>query len=503
MRWNWLCVVAVGFTWVVAVPGARGEIETFASADLVLGDPGFTNPFPEPTSATSLNGPTDIAIDPVSGKVFVSDLRNHRVLRYGDRAGLRNGAAAEAVIGQPDFTSGDFNAGTNFPTRKNLNGPKGLSVDPSGNLWVADGNNGRVLLFRDAANLGNYPDADLVLGRPDFVTLSGAAGTSADEFTPLDVWADGVGNLWIADQTDNRVLKFTAALSKANGAAADRVFGQTSFTTRLPGVTASKLHNPTSVQVDSRGILWVADSVNNRVVGYFNAAIRSDGAFADVVVGQSSFTEKAMGVSAQRLREPTGAHADDDGRLWVTDSTQNRVLRFDTVALPPALATASVVIGQADFVSGSGGITPPPSARRLDLEFSSQSFVDENGDLWVADGQNSRVLRFPFDPVVEPAPGGGQIDVRNPTLNVRGRKTVETLRKRVVIRGTAADASGIARIEVKVRGAKVVKSKVKGNDSFKVVLRVRKDRGRVVAKLRAVDGVGLKSKRERFRILRR
>jgi hypothetical protein len=94
-------------------------------------------------------------------------------------------------------------------------------------------------------------------------------------------------------------------------------------------------------------------------------------------------------------------------------------------------------------------------------------------------------------------------DTTAPTLRVRGRKTIETLRKRVVIRGTASDASGIEDLEVKVRGAKVARAKVKADGTFKVVLRVTKDRGRVIAKLRAVDNAGLKSKRAKVRILRR
>ncbi|MGC1481423.1 MAG: hypothetical protein WA771_13045 [Chthoniobacterales bacterium] len=95
------------------------------------------------------------------------------------------------------------------------------------------------------------------------------------------------------------------------------------------------------------------------------------------------------------------------------------------------------------------------------------------------------------------------VDRTPPSLKIRGRKTVETLRKRVVIRGTATDASGTPELDVKVRGAKVAKSIVRGNGRFKVVLRVQKERGRVVVKLRAIDSAGNRSKQSKFRILRR
>ncbi len=101
--------------------------------------------------------------------------------------------------------------------------------------------------------------------------------------------------------------------------------------------------------------------------------------------------------------------------------------------------------------------------------------------------------------------GGGAVTVDNlrPELRVRGRKTIETKRKRVVIRGTAKDASGIRRLVVKAKGAKVVKERLKSGNRWKTVLRVRKSRGRVIVNIQAVDNAGNTSKRSRVRIIRR
>ncbi len=94
-------------------------------------------------------------------------------------------------------------------------------------------------------------------------------------------------------------------------------------------------------------------------------------------------------------------------------------------------------------------------------------------------------------------------DRSRPRLSVRGRKTIETLRRRVVIRGTARDNRGVTDIVVKARGAKATNVKLQSRNRFKVVLRVNKDSGRVIVKLRAVDEAGNRSKQEKFRILRR
>jgi hypothetical protein len=69
-------------------------------ATLVLGQTDFDNQF-----TARMEQPFDVAIDPLNGKVFVADHDKHRVLRYASLAHLRIGVDAEAVLGQPNFTS--------------------------------------------------------------------------------------------------------------------------------------------------------------------------------------------------------------------------------------------------------------------------------------------------------------------------------------------------------------------------------------------------------------
>ncbi len=479
----------------MASSSAWAQIPTFAAADLVLGRGDFVSNALTSAAATTLQSPRAVAVDPATGKVFVADSLFHRVLRYGSEASLANGAAAEAVFGQVDFTSDDINSGAGFgnPTRRSLSAPAGLMIDLSGRLWVADFNNSRVLMWENASGLSSNAEADLVLGQGGFTVHSPDAGANRMR-TPQGVWADGSGNLWVADSGNSRVLRFANAAALANGASASQVIGQANFSGSGGTVGASRMANPFGVMVDAEANLWVADTSNSRILRFENAATRGDGPSADQVVGQSDLTSNSSGSGEFGLHFPSVASVDRFGSLWVCDTENNRILRYDGITSAGDRPAANGVVGQPNFSSGGPGL----SDREFALSNSSQLHLSADGDLWIGDSVNDRVLRF-SRPAILPK----TVDSTNPTLKVRGRKTVETLRKRVVIRGTAADASGIARIEVKVRGAKVVKSKVKGNDSFKVVLRVRKDRGRVVAKLRAVDGVGLKSKQERFRILRR
>ena len=180
----------------------------------VLGQPDFISKA-SGVSASALNGPNGVAVDPTTGKLFVVDRANHRILRWNSSAALNNGSAAEAVFGQLDFTSNASGLAAN-----KFNTPIGIHVDAAGRMWVGDFSNNRVLRFDDASNKASGADADAVLGQPDFIT--GSSGTTAAKMSgPVGLYLDKSGRLWVSNFGAHRVLRFDNAASKANGADAD------------------------------------------------------------------------------------------------------------------------------------------------------------------------------------------------------------------------------------------------------------------------------------------
>lgn len=214
------------------------------------------------------SGPTGLAYDAASGMLIVYDSDNDRVLLY-NRVPAANGARADVVIGQPDFTRNATNQGGAV-------GPRSL------NLSTASG-------------LGTF-----------------------------------AGKLLIADRLNNRILVFNE-MPRGNDAAADVVIGQSDFLQNLPnqggGVSARGFSSPRGAQVDERGRLFVPDAGNARVL-VFNRIPTSNNAMADVVIGQPDFTSATPGVSDRSLQTfPYHVSCFRD-HFVVTDGTNHRVLIY-------------------------------------------------------------------------------------------------------------------------------------------------------------------------------
>jgi sugar lactone lactonase YvrE len=413
----------------IAATAFGKTIPNYAAADLVLGQTNFTsNLRPSPPNAASLKGPTSVIVDPVTRKVFVADQLNHRVLRYSNVAALTNGAAAEVVLGQVDFTT---SANPSPPNERSMNSPASLFLDRLGRLWVSDLSNNRVLMFSSAAVIGSNSAANRVFGQLGFTTNTQTVSAEG-MYGPTGVWVDANDRLWVADSENSRVLRFDNISNKASGAVADGVLGQSDFTTRRGGSGASKFRNPVSITVSPTGVLFVADGGNNRVLRFNNGATLGNGASADAVFGQPDFTSTADGISAVQMSSPFGLTVTPDDSLWVSDFSNSRVIRFDEASSKPSGSAATGVIGQPDYNSN----TASTSTQGLSSP-AYNPFVDTTGSLWVPDYGNNRVLRYPAVATL-------------PTVAVAGKFKKPTSKKKITLKGTANDPNGISLVQYKI-----------------------------------------------------
>jgi sugar lactone lactonase YvrE len=378
------------------------------TADTVLGQPDLTtndcNHFG--VAARSLCRPARVAVDPTSGRLYVSDNSNSRVLSWPSADGFANAQAADLVLGQSDFTSSNphcsFFGGV---SATGLCSPQGLAVDRHGALYVADSGNDRVVRYSHPQHNGQA--ADLVLGQPDFTSqgcnLSPVAIGSPTARTlcfPTGVTVDVRGTLYVADSVNRRVLRFQQPLT--NFQAANLVLGQPNFTSSSlagcnPGLSATNLCAPTDVAIDRRGTLYALDAAISRVLRYHHPRI--SGQAADLVLGQPDFTSSNLhcsffgGVSATGLCFPHSMGLDRHGNLYVADTGNARVLRFSRP--DDNGQAADLVLGQPNFSTGTqcGAFTVRVVSARS-LCAPEGVALDRQSDVLVSDALDNRVLRY-------------------------------------------------------------------------------------------------------------
>lgn len=293
----------------------------------------------------------------VDTNLAVSDTEYGRVLIF--RGPLCTGMDASVELGQASLTS-SLPGNYEVDSASHLFSPMGVTFDSDGDLYAADPMDGRVVQFKPP--FANDMDASLELGMPDFTsgwftytgnTMALQCGKNPPAMSvcmPQSVKLDGAGNVWVADTMDGRVLEFQPPITQAMNA------------------SLAIGHPDLSGTADCNGIYTDEYLIDN---GPGPPATANAGEFCD----------------------PADLALDGSGNLWVADSGDHRVLEFT-----PPFSTGMSASLELGF-SASVGMNSPSSSwfsqvDATNFAFPSALAFDAQGDLWVADGGFSRVLEF-------------------------------------------------------------------------------------------------------------
>jgi len=301
------------------------------AADVVVGQENFTTstlPGQVPT-AKSMRGPQGVWI--VNGKLYVADTQNNRVLIY-NRIPTANGAAADVVLGQPDFTTfveQDLTQQTNSAQANTLLNPVAVTSDGT-RLFVTDLGHNRVLIWNTIPTANAAP-ADLVLGQPDMTSASANNGVRIDP----------------ADTTRKQI---PVLCTESNGTDDNK-------NPTYPISCNATLNFPRfALSTGTR--LFIADGGNDRVLIY-NRIPTSNGALADYVIGQIGGSVNQASDAADSLRTPM-ALAWDGTNLYVSDAYNRRVTVYsigrNTVPYQGVRNAASIEIFASGNVTFGGTI---------------------------------------------------------------------------------------------------------------------------------------------------
>jgi DNA-binding beta-propeller fold protein YncE len=304
---------------------------------------------------------TGLAYDARNDRLFIADASNDRVLVF-DTKTITSGQAATHVLGQPDF-----NSSTGGLNQSTLNSPSDLALDEDAQrLFVAEGS--RVMVF-DVSLIENGESAVAVLGQRDFTSYeTSASQTQLSSAGALTIDPSGK-RLFVTDYSANRVVVFDVA-DVTNGEAAIGVLCQGSFTSTNFGLTATNCYNPHGLAYDpTRKVLYVSDSLNNRVLSYDVNSIEN-GEAATHVLGQNDFTSSTIATDAYKMSPWSLTLNSKSQTLYVSDNRSKRILFFPTrYALDFSGASFQESVSNDGTVSNS-----------IDLTLWGDSFVT-SGDL--------------------------------------------------------------------------------------------------------------------------
>lgn len=319
----------------------------------------------EGTQAGKFKSPSGIAIDG-EGFIWVADSGNNRIQKL-------------APNGEPMGWFGSYGSGEGEFIQ-----PSDVAIDEEGNVWVADSGNSRLQKF------GPWGE---------FLGAFGSPGGGDGEFLApkaLDVGPEG--DIWVADTYNDRVQKISpegehlltpeASIQQPEGIVVDAegeawVASASSHAIRHLGPDGEELgdfgsygsgeglwlKSPHGLTVDPQDRLFIADTANNRVVRWGIVPPASE----RLIVVMGSFGAEGSGEG--EMSSPSSIAAASNGNVWVADTANSRIQRFDSH-------------GEQQDTIGAEGSAPGEFSWPMGIATGPE------GDAWVADTGNGRVQHF-------------------------------------------------------------------------------------------------------------
>jgi hypothetical protein len=257
-------------------------------------------------------------------------------------------------------------------TAAKLNSPTGVAVDAAGDVFIADQNNNRV---REVAK---------ATGLITTVAGTGTTGSSADGMpatatrlkNPFGVAVDAAGDVFFSDETDNRIREVVKATGLITTVAGTGVQGYNGD--GIPA-TAAQLNSPAGIAVDAAGDVFFADPYNQRV----REVVRATGQILTVAgTGVYGYNGDNIAATAAQIGAPFGVAVDAAGDVFIADSSNLRVREV-------VKATGLIATVAGTGVYGYNGDGIPATAAQL---YGPQGVaVDATGDVFIADTYNHRI----------------------------------------------------------------------------------------------------------------
>jgi uncharacterized protein (TIGR03437 family) len=320
-----------------------------------------------PATSAAIVLPTDVALDS-SGNLYIADYGNGRIRQVvngtiGTLAGTADGVPLE--IGQ-------------LAVSEQLTGPTGLAVNAAGILYFAEGSIGTGSgLAPGDFRIWEVNSAGVLVAAAgnglESYSGDGGAAAVAQLNNPAGVALDSSGNLFVADTLNHRVRKIspTGAITTVAGTGVAGVSGDGG------PATSAQLDSPMGVAMAGSGVLYIADTGNNRI-----RMVAANGMiFTLAGNGNASFYgDGGLGAFAS-VHAPQGVAVDNNGDVLLADTGNQRIR-----SITPDGTIHTVAGNGGQGYSGDGG-----AATSAQLNLPAGVAVDVAGNIYVADTGNNRL----------------------------------------------------------------------------------------------------------------
>ncbi|HRG47185.1 MAG TPA: kelch repeat-containing protein [Leptospiraceae bacterium] len=339
------------------------------------------------TSTTaSFSNPEYLAFD-TSGNLYVADAGNNKIRKIASVTSSQSTTTTPTLLGCSDPTkttvtvstfagSGITGSTDATGTAASFNLPSGVTVDSSGNLFVADRSSNKIRKITSAGVVTTLAGSG-VAGSFD------ATGTAATFSSPYGVTADNSGNLYVADTSSNKIRKITSAgvVTTLAGSGSNGSFDATG--------TAATFSSPFGITIDSSGNLFVADTGINKI-----RKITSAGVVTTLAGSGTTGSTDATGTAAS-FNLPRGVMVDSSGNLFVADASSNKIRKITSAGVVTTLAGSGIAssidsTGTAATFSLPSGVT-----------------IDSSGNLYVTDTSSNKIRKITSAGVVTTLAGSG------------------------------------------------------------------------------------------------
>jgi len=324
--------------------------------------------------------PLGIAVD-ANTNVYVADLDNH-VIRQLSLSGTN--WVSTTIAGQMGVPGSANGTGTNAL----FNGPHGIAVDSSGNVYVADTGNSTIRELTQSGGIWTVS------------TVGGLAGTTGNTNGvnqgnlyrfPTGLVVDGSGNIYIADEGNSQIRELSPVGGNWYGTT---LAGLVGVAGSQDGTSAdATFAGPSGITMDASGNLYVADSDNNLIR---ELTSNSGNWTVTTIAGSAHATGSTDGTgSAALFDDPTGIAVDMSGDLYVVDSGNATIRRLTVNGTNWTSFTAAGVALNTGSADGTG--------TAVRFKAPNAIAIDTYTNVYISDSANGTIRGTPLFATVTPA----------------------------------------------------------------------------------------------------